>query len=137
MEGYVDEKEAVTSKVTGAREQVADDGSQLAGQARKGAGIAKENPLGLAIGSAWVASWATCLPCPTASLPKWRAWSLTWSAIGPRRSFSTRDSGSSIPARKPAAAAAETAKQSGQDHASDLQEAVRDSTRRAAEQIRS
>ena len=63
VKGYVeDKKDAVTSKVSDAKEKVTgtagsvgDNGSQVASQAaqaaRKSAGIVKENPLGLAIGS--------------------------------------------------------------------------------------
>src|SRR5437762_3669310 len=63
VKGYVSDKtEAVTSKVSGAKQNVtggvasaSDGGRQVADQAgysaRKSAGIAKENPLGLAIGS--------------------------------------------------------------------------------------
>ena len=63
VKGYMeDKKDAVTSKVSDAKEKVTgaagsvgENGSHAAGQAaqaaRKSAGIAKENPLGLAIGS--------------------------------------------------------------------------------------
>ena len=134
MKGYVEEKkEAVTSKVTGAREQVADDGSQLAGQARKGAGIAKENPLGLAIGSVAAGFLAGML------LPESRVENERLGPIADQVKDQARDFGSEAVghgkqvAQDATHAATETAKQSGQDHASDLQEAVRGSTRQAAE----
>jgi hypothetical protein len=56
--GWVsDKKEAVTSRVTGAKERVSGavpDTEQVRLGARRGARIAKENPLGLAIGGAAV-----------------------------------------------------------------------------------
>jgi len=138
MKGYVEEKkEAVTSKITGARERVSDDGGQLAGQARKGAGIAKENPLGLAIGSVAAGFLIGML------LPESRVENERLGPIAGQVKDQARDVGSEAVAhgkqiaQDAAQAATDTAKQSGQQHASDFQETVRDSTREAAQQVRS
>src|SRR5215208_5640213 len=50
-------------------------------------------------------SWATCLPRSRASWPVSLTLSLTWSAIGPSFSSSTRVEGTASPARKPMATA--------------------------------
>jgi len=53
-ESLMDTKESIKSKVTGAGDRVSDatpDGAQVRQNARRAAGVAQENPLGLAIGS--------------------------------------------------------------------------------------
>ena len=53
-ENLMGKKDAIKSKVTGAGDRVGDatpDGQQVKDNARRAAGIAQENPLGLAVGS--------------------------------------------------------------------------------------
>ncbi len=53
-ENLMGKKDAIKSKVTGASDRVSDstpDGQQVKENARRAAGIAQENPLGLAVGS--------------------------------------------------------------------------------------
>lgn len=137
MKGYVEEKkEAVTSKVTGAREQVADDGSQLAGQARKGAGIAKENPLGLAIGSI-AAGFVVGMLLPTSRVENERLGPIADQVKDQVREVGGEaiEHGKQV-AQEAAQAATDTARSTSREHAEDLQESLRDSARETAGQIR-
>lgn len=138
MKGYMEEKkDSVASKITGARERMSDDGGQFAGHARKGAGIAKENPLGLAIGSI-AAGFLIGMLVPESRIENERLGPVAEQVKDHARDVGGEavEHGKQV-AEDAARAATETAKQSGQEHASDLQETVRDSTRQAAEEVRS
>jgi hypothetical protein len=133
VKGYaVEKKEAVTSKVTGAKDKVtgaagsaADGGGQVAGQAghaaRKGAGIAKENPLGLAIGSLAV-GFVIGMLLPATDVEDERLGAISDQVKDQARSVGgdVLEHGKQV-AQDAAQAAAETARESGQEHANDLQ----------------
>ena len=142
VKGYVeDKKDAVTSKVSGAKEKVTgiagstgDNGSQVASQAaqaaRKSAGIVKENPLGLAIGSV-AAGFLLGMALPTSRIEDER--------LGPMsdhvKDQAREVGGEAVEHGKEfAQAAAETAKETGQEHARDLQWCLRESARETVEQ---
>ena len=136
MRGYVsDKKDAVTSKLTGAKDAVAGSGSNMASTggdmahsatdtARRGAGIAKDNPLGLAVGAVAVGFLVgTLLPStrieneklgPMADEVKDQARQIGGEAI---------EHGKDI-AQETAQQAAETAKQQTREHSEQLQESV-------------
>jgi gas vesicle protein len=136
MRGYVsDKKDAVTSKLTGAKDAVAGSGSSVASTggdmahsatdtARRGAGIAKDNPLGLAVGAVAVGFLVgTLLPStrieneklgPMADEVKDQARQIGGEAI---------EHGKDI-AQETAQQAAETAKQQTREHSEQLQESV-------------
>ena len=149
VKGYVeDKKDAVTSKVSGAKEKVTgiagstgDNGSQVASQAaqaaRKSAGIVKENPLGLAIGSV-AAGFLLGMVLPTSRIEDERLGPLSDQVKDQAREVG----GEAIKhgrelAQGAAQAAAETAKETGQEHASDLQASMRESAHETVEQVRS
>lgn len=136
MRGYVsDKKDAVTSKLTGAKDAVSGSGSSMASTggdmahsatdtARRGAGIAKDNPLGLAVGAVAVGFVVgTLLPStrieneklgPMADEVKDQARQIGGEAI---------EHGKDI-AQETAQQAAETAKQQTREHSEQLQESV-------------
>jgi gas vesicle protein len=136
MRGYVsDKKDAVTSKLTGAKDAVAGGGSSMASTggdmantatdtARRGAGMAKDNPLGLAVGAVAVGFVVgTLLPStrveneklgPMADQVKDQARELGSEAI---------EHGKDI-AQETAQQAADTAKQQTREHGEQLQESV-------------
>ena len=136
MRGYVsDKKDAVTSKLTGAKDAVAGSGSSMASTggdmahsatdtARRGAGIAKDNPLGLAVGAVAAGFLVgTLLPStrieneklgPMADEIKDQARQIGGEAI---------EHGKDI-AQETAQQAAETAKQQTREHSEQLQESV-------------
>jgi gas vesicle protein len=136
VRGYVsDKKDAVTSKLTGAKDTVAGGGSNMASTggdmansatdaARRGAGMAKDNPLGLAVGAVAVGFVAgTLLPStkveneklgPMADQVKDQARELGSEAL---------EHGKDI-AQETAQQAAETAKQQTREHSEQLQESV-------------
>jgi Protein of unknown function (DUF3618) len=147
MKGYVgDKKDAVVSKVSGARDaiagttgSVADSGGELAGQAtataRRGAGMAQENPLGLAIGSI-AAGFVVGVLLPTTRVEQER--------IGPiadQVKDQVREVGGEVVdhtkqvAQDAAQAATDAAQSSGREHAGELQDTVRESTREAATRV--
>jgi hypothetical protein len=142
VKGYVgDKKDAVASKVTGAKEKgtgvagsATDSGNQLAGQAsqtaRKGAGIAKENPLGLGVGSV-AAGFLVGMLLPTSRIEDERLGPISDQVKEQAREVGGEaiDHGKQI-AQDAAHAATQTATETGQDHASDLQASVRESARR-------
>jgi gas vesicle protein len=136
MKGYVsDKKDAATSKLTGAKDAVAGGGSSMASTggdmahgatetARRGAGMAKDNPLGLAVGAVAVGFVVgTLLPStrienekigPMADQVKDQARELGSEAIEHGRDI----------AQETAQQAAETAKQQTREHGEQLQESV-------------
>ena len=136
MKGYVsDKKDAVTSKLTGAKDAVAGGGSSVASTggdmahgatetARRGAGMAKDNPLGLAVGAVAVGFVVgTLLPStrienekigPMADQVKDQARELGSEAIEHGRDI----------AQETAQQAAEKAKQQTREHGEQLQESV-------------
>jgi gas vesicle protein len=136
MKGYVsDKKDAVTSKLTGAKDAVAGGGSSVASTggdmahgatetARRGAGMAKDNPLGLAVGAVAVGFVVgTLLPStrienekigPMADQVKDQARELGSEAIEHGRDI----------AQETAQQAADTAKQQTLEHGEQLQESV-------------
>jgi hypothetical protein len=135
VRNYVGEKkEAVTSRVTGTSHDVAGSATQTA---RRGAGIARENPLGLAVGSLAAGFLVGLL------LPETRVENERLGPIADQVKDQARDVGDEAVehgkqiAQDAAHAATETAKESGRERASDLQESVRDSAREAAQQVRS
>jgi hypothetical protein len=149
VKGYVGDKtDAVASKVTGAKEKVTgvagsatDSGNQLAGQAsqtvRTGAGIAKENPLGLAVGSV-AAGFLVGMLLPTSRIEDERFGPISDQVKEQAREVGGEaiDHGKQI-AQDAAHAATQTAKETGQDHASDLQASVRESAQQTSDQLRS
>jgi len=140
MRGYVsDKKDAVTSKLTGAKDAVASGGSNMASTggdmantatdtARRGAGMAKDNPLGLAVGAVAAGfGVGTLLPStrveneklgPMADQVKDQARELGSEAI---------EHGKDI-AQETAQQAAQTAKQQTREHGEQLQESVSERT---------
>ena len=140
VRGYVsDKKDAVTSKLTGAKDAVAGGGSSMtstggdmahgaADTARRGAGMAKDNPLGLAVGAVAAGFLiGTLLPStdienekigPMADQVKDQARELGSEAI---------EHGKDI-AQETAQQAAETAKQQTREHGEQLQESVSQGT---------
>jgi Protein of unknown function (DUF3618) len=149
VKGYVaDKKDAVTSKVADAKDKVtgaagsaAESGGQAAGQAgyaaRKSAGMAKENPLGLAIGSVAV-GFVVGMLLPTTEVENERLGPIADQVKEQAREVGSEavEHGKQI-AQDAAQAATETAKQSGQEHASELESTARESASRTKEQINS
>jgi hypothetical protein len=145
VKGYVeDKKDAVTSKVSGAKEKVTgasgstgDSGSQVAQAARKSAGIVKENPLGVAIGSI-AAGFLLGMSLPTSRIEDERLGPISDQVKDQAREVGGEaiEHGKEL-AQGAAQAAAETAKEASQEQASDLQTSVRESARETVEQARS
>jgi len=149
VKGYVDDKkDAVTSKVSDAKQKVTgtagsagDNGSHAAGQAaqaaRKSAGIVKENPLGLAIGSI-AAGFLLGMALPTSRIENEHLGPLSDQVKHQAREVGSEaiEHGKEL-AHDAAHAAAETTKETSQEHASDLQTSVRESARETVEQARS
>jgi gas vesicle protein len=149
MRGYVEEKkEAVASKVSGAKGRVSgaagtesDGGGQVADRAsyaaRRSAGIAKENPLGLAVGSV-AAGFLVGMLLPPTRIENERLGSIADEVKDQAREIGgdAIEHGKQI-AQDAAQAAAETAKQTGPEHAAELQESVRDSARQTVQEARS
>jgi hypothetical protein len=145
VKGYVeDKKDAVTGKVSDAKEKVTgtagstgDRGGQLAGDAaraaRRSAGIVKENPLGLAIGSV-AAGFLLGMSLPTSRLEDEHLGPLSDQVKDKAREVGgeTIEHGKEL-AQGAAHAAAETTKEAVPEHASDLQTSVRDSARETVE----
>ena len=148
VKGYVqDKKDAVTSKVSDAKDTVTgtarstrDNGSQVAGQAsqaaRKSAGIVKENPLGLAVGSVAVGFLLGIL-LPTSRIENERLGPISDQVKDQAREVGSEaiEHGKEL-AQDAAQAATETTKETGQEHASDLQTSLRESARETVEQAR-
>jgi hypothetical protein len=138
VKGYVsDKKDAVTSKVSGARDSTGELAGQATEKARRGAGMAQENPLGLAIGSI-AAGFVVGMLLPTSQVENERLGPIADQVKEQAREVGGEavEHGKQI-AQDAAQAATETAKQSGQEHGADLQDAVRGSAREAADQLRS
>ena len=145
VKGYMeDKKDAVTSKVSDAKQKVTgtagsagDNGSQVTQAARKSAGIVKENPLGLAIGSV-AAGFLLGMALPTSRIEDEHLGALSDQVKDQAREVGSEaiDHGKDL-AQGAAQAATETAKETGQEHASDLQTSVRESARETVEQARS
>jgi Protein of unknown function (DUF3618) len=149
VKGYMeDKKDAVTSKVSGVKEKVTgaagsagDSGSQVAGQtaqaARNSAGIVKENPLGLAIGSVAV-GFLLGMTLPTSRIEDERLGPLSDQVKDQVREVGGEaiEHGKEL-AQDAAQAAADTAKETGREHATDLQTSVGESARETVEQARS
>ena len=129
-----DKKDAVTSRVTGSTHDVTGSATYTA---RRSAGIARENPLGIAIGSLAAGFLVGML------LPQTRVENERLGPIADQVKAQAREVGDEAVehgkqvAREAAHAATEAARDAGGDHAADLQESVRDSARQAAEQVRS
>jgi gas vesicle protein len=133
--GWVsDKKDAVTSRVSGAKERVSEtlpDRSQVAARGRRGAQIARENPLGLAIGGAAVGFLAgLALPStrvederlgPAADQMKEKAKEAGQEAV---------ERGKTV-AQEATQAAVETAKEQGGKEGRELSSSVRESAREA------
>ena len=148
VRGYMDEKkEAVTSRMSGAKDRVsaaaetAADGSGAAAEhaseaARRGAGIARENPLGLAVGSV-AAGFLIGMLLPQTRMEEERIGPIADEVKGQAREVGREaiEHGKHV-ARDAAEAAADAAKQTGQEHTSELEESLRDSARHAAEHVR-
>ena len=145
VKGYVDDKkDAVTSKVSDAKQKVTgaagstgDNRSQVTQAARKSAGIVKENPLGLAIGSA-AAGFLLGMALPTSRIEDEHLGPLSDQVKDQAREVGSEaiEHGKEL-AHDAAHAAAETTKETSQEHASDLQTSVRESARETVEQARS
>jgi gas vesicle protein/uncharacterized protein YjbJ (UPF0337 family) len=122
-------KEKVTGSVSGAAGTVSDrtpDSDQVKGQAKRAAGIAQENPLGLAIGGIAVGFLAGLLT-PTSRIEDEK--------IGPiaeqvreqvkQTGQEALDKGKDV-AQQAASSAAETAKEVGREHADDLKDSAQE-----------
>jgi len=140
--GYVeDKKDAVASKISGAKEKVTggsgsthDSGGQVAHAARKSAGIVKENPLGLAIGAV-AAGFLFGIAMPTSRIEDERLGPISDQVKDQAREVGGEaiDHGREL-AQDAAQAVAETAKETGEERAGDLQTSVRESVRETVEQ---
>jgi gas vesicle protein len=136
MKGYVsDKKDAMTSKITGARDSIAGSGSDMASTggdmahgakdtARRGAGMAKDNPLGLAVGAVAAGFIVGTL------LPSTRVENEHLGPLADQVKDQAREIGSEAVehgrdiAQETAQQAAETAKQQTREHGEQLQESV-------------
>jgi gas vesicle protein len=135
MRNYVGEKRgAVTSRFAGTTDDVT---GRATDTARKGAGIAKENPLGLVVGSV-AAGFLVGMLVPQTRVENERLGPIADQVKDQAREVGDEavEHGKQI-AQDAAHAATETAREAGRDHAAELQESVRDSARQAAEQVRS
>ena len=125
--------------VTGATDRVGEatpSGGQVKQQARRAAGLAQENPLGLAIGAAAV-GFLTGLAVPTTRVEDER--------LGPvadqvkdtvkETGQEALDRGKQV-AQEAASSAAETAKQRGQEHGQDLAASAKQSAQEVGDQTR-
>ena len=136
--GYVsDKKEAVVSKLTGARDTVTQEGESAAGQVQQAASqgyhVVRDNPIGMAVvGLATGFVVGTMLPAtrtererigPMAGELKNQVGDLAGEAMQHGREV-LRDT-------------AETAKESGKEHARELGSSAQDSAQEAAEHARS
>ncbi len=145
VKGYVeDKKDAVTGKVSDAKEKVTgaagstgDRGGQLASDAaqaaRKSAGIVKENPLGLALGSV-AAGFLLGMSLPSSRIEDEHVGPLSDQVKDQAREVGgeTIEHGKEL-AQDAAHAAAETARETAPEHAGDLQASVRESARETVE----
>jgi gas vesicle protein len=134
--GWVsDKKDAVTSRVSGAKDKVTEtlpDRSEVAAHGRRGARIARENPLGLAIGGAAVGFLAgLAVPStrvederlgPPADQMKEKAKEAGQEAV---------ERGKTV-AQEATQAAVETAKERGGEEGRELSSSVRESASEAA-----
>jgi hypothetical protein len=126
-----DKKDALADKVTGAKDRItgtaadaADTTGSIAGQAktkaRKGAGMAQENPLGLAVGSA-AAGFLIGLLIPSTQIEDERL-----GPVADQVKAQAREVGGEAVqhGKEVAQDVAETAKDAGREHADQLRESV-------------
>jgi gas vesicle protein len=137
VKGYVgDKKDAVTSKLSGARDSTGELAGQATEGARRGAGMAQENPLGLAIGSI-AAGFVVGMLLPTSRVENERLGPIADQVKDQVREVGGEaiEHGKQV-AQEAAQAATDTARSTSREHAEDLQESLRDSARETAGQIR-
>jgi gas vesicle protein len=139
-EAVSDKVQSVKDKVTGVGGRVSDatpDADQAKQQARRAAGMAQENPLGLAIGAVAVGFVAGML-APSTRVEEEK--------LGPMahqvRDQVTETAQTAVEhgkqvAQDAAQAATETAKESGQEHASEVQDEAKQAVRDTREQVTS
>jgi gas vesicle protein len=136
-EAVSDKVQSVKDKVTGVTGRVSDatpDGDQAKQQAKRAAGVAQENPLGLAAGAVAVGFLAGML-IPSSQVEQ--------DKIGPvahqvrdqvtETAQTAVEHGKQV-AQDAAQAATETAKQSGQEHASEVQDEAKQAVQNTREQ---
>jgi gas vesicle protein len=135
-----DTKDRITGTLTGAKDRVTGtvsdktpDAGEVKGQARKAAGIAQENPLGLVIGSIAV-GFIAGLVVPTSRLEDEKIGPLAEQVRDQVKQTGQEalEHGKEV-AQQAASSAAETAKEAGREHADQL----KDSTQERAQQVSS
>jgi hypothetical protein len=118
-----EKKNAVTSRLTGAKDNVAEampDRDQAAHQARRGVRIARENPLGLALGGVAVGFLAgLALPSTRAENERLGEASERVTDAAKATAQDAFEHGKEV-AKDAAQAASQTAQQSGKEHAQEL-----------------
>lgn len=130
-----DKKDAVTSRVTGAKDRVTDvvpDAEQAKGQARRGARIARENPLGLAVAGAAVGFLAG-LMTPSTRMEDERLGQMSDQVKDAAKDAGREalERGKTV-AQEAGQAAAETARESGQQQGQELADSVKETAQEAA-----
>jgi gas vesicle protein len=135
-----DTKDRITGTLTGAKDRVTGtvsdktpDAGEVKGQARKAAGIAQENPLGLVIGGIAV-GFIAGLVVPTSRLEDEKIGPLAEQVRDQVKQTGQEalEHGKEV-AQQAASSAAETAKEAGREHADQL----KDSTQERAQQVSS
>src|SRR3954471_18773490 len=129
-ESVSDKVDSLKSKVTGAKDSVADStpsGGDVKAGARKTVGIAQENPIGLAIGAAAVGFVAGML-IPSTRVENQKLGPMSDQVTEQIKSTASEavEHGKEV-AQEAAQAAADTAKESGQQHAEQLQGSAKES----------
>jgi gas vesicle protein len=115
-----EKKDAVTGRISGAREKLPDAG----GAARKGAGMAQENPIGLAVG-AMAAGFVVGMLLPSTRVENERLGPVSDQIKEQAREVSGEavQHGKDL-AQDVAESAADAARESGREHADQLRESV-------------
>ena len=128
------------AKVTGAKDSAADaapSGGEVKHEARRAAGIAQENPLGLAIGAAAIGFVAGMLvPSTRVEDEKIGPVADQVKAKAAETGQQALDRGKQV-ASDVASSAAETAKESGREHAQGAAEDARQAAQETREEVRS
>jgi len=135
-----DTKDRITGSITGAKDRITGtvsentpDAAEVKGQAKRAAGVAQENPLGLAVGSIAVGFLAGLL------IPTTRVEDEKIGPVAEQVREHVKETGQEAlqhgkeVAQEAAQSAAETAKQAGQEHG----EQLRDSAQERAQHVTS
>jgi murein DD-endopeptidase MepM/ murein hydrolase activator NlpD len=126
-------KDAVTDRLSGARERMPDAGRA----AHRGAGMAQENPIGLAVGALAVGFLAGTL-LPATRVEDQKMGELSDEVIDRAKETGQEalERGKQV-AQEAAQSAQETAKESGQQHAQELKGSAQEQAQEAASSARS